>query len=850
MGNTKPDHRRGGWRSLFGRPLRRGLFLVLGCQFHVLALDFSGVVEDPSGIGVPGVEVRLQRRSFATITGGQGTWRISSPTEVVQDKRFQLVFDRRPWVGTKSYDPLGRSSLSRTSILERLVPIKDPFPSAIIDTLVFGWKGRVISRDTVSGTVGTFRQVFDTTLNPAIVHGKILDIRDGNQYRTVSIGGREWMAEELRYRIDSSWSFGGNVRFYTWASALGLPDSCNLKQCSLRSFDGNRGICPEGWRIPADSEWKALTGSVENDPRVGIGMAGKALKSIASWNENPGTDVFGFHATSNGYWQSKTGFSGVGHGAKWWSSTAASPQNVYARKSDQTNAGFEEAVSKRDRLTVRCVSSPAQPVLGSWVWRWLGDDPVILPPLPTANFAWIGGEIDSSQKMLQIQTEDSLASKFLILPIDLSKLRGATVNIVFEAKSDMMSQPVRTFHGVKMIFRHVSGTNGDMSAEAIASGTFGWTRFQRQANIAWDADSGQVLIGTQGVRASVLIRNLRFEIVRAPPFRPTNPDMIANGSMTKFRGFNANASIKTDQIKNIAKWKVNRIRWQLTCPSSLDVTDTAVYQGWVDSKIPFLRELLDSATQYGIGVVVDLHGLPGGTYQDGTHRLFSEKIYQQTFLRTWLKLAKALKDHPALSGYDLANEPSQSTQIEDGAVNAYELQAQAARLIRTVDPFTEIILETSGSAIPAGFTWLGPYDISNLTYSFHMYNPMSYTHQGVGKTSWDTLSYPGVIAGKPFDKNSIREYLQPARAFQLAYGRKIYVGEFSAVRWAPGAARYLADCMELFEEYGWDWTYHVFKEFDGWDLEVANDRSVTQRPTEPTDRGQVVKEILQRNFSN
>ena len=57
------------------------------------------------------------------------------------------------------------------------------------------------------------------------------------------------------------------------------------------------------------------------------------------------------------------------------------------------------------------------------------------------------------------------------------------------------------------------------------------------------------------------------------------------------------------------------------------------------------------------------------------------------------------------------------------------------------------------------------------------------------------------------------------RDFQLRHNARIYVGEFSAIAWAPGAADYIRDCIDVFEEYGWDWTYHAFREWDGWSVE-------------------------------
>jgi hypothetical protein len=87
------------------------------------------------------------------------------------------------------------------------------------------------------------------------------------------------------------------------------------------------------------------------------------------------------------------------------------------------------------------------------------------------------------------------------------------------------------------------------------------------------------------------------------------------------------------------------------------------------------------------------------------------------------------------------------------------------------------------------------------------------------------------------------------REFQLAYGAHIYVGEFSAIRWAPdnGAYRYLRDCVEVFEEYGWDWSYHAFREWDGWSLEHGTDPDDRTPNSTPGKRLQFMLDWFGRN---
>lgn len=74
--------------------------------------------------------------------------------------------------------------------------------------------------------------------------------------------------------------------------------------------------------------------------------------------------------------------------------------------------------------------------------------------------------------------------------------------------------------------------------------------------------------------------------------------------------------------------------------------------------------------------------------------------------------------------------------------------------------------------------------------------------------------------------------------FQCTYNVHIYIGEFSAIRWAPGdnACAYLRDAIEIFEQYGWDWSYHAFREWNGWSVEHGPDRNNNQPAAEPTDR--------------
>jgi len=70
------------------------------------------------------------------------------------------------------------------------------------------------------------------------------DDRDGEIYTTVTIDGIEWFRDNLRYQTETS--FCPN-------------DSKALSDCAQGNFYTNAAldsVCPAGWRIPNDKDWK------------------------------------------------------------------------------------------------------------------------------------------------------------------------------------------------------------------------------------------------------------------------------------------------------------------------------------------------------------------------------------------------------------------------------------------------------------------------------------------------------------------------------------------------------------------------------------------------------------------
>jgi uncharacterized protein (TIGR02145 family) len=151
----------------------------------------------------------------------------------------------------------------------------------------------------------------------------------GQTYNTVEIGNQCWLAENLNYEAGNSWCYDNNPsncdtygRLYDWETAL--------------------TVCPSGWKLPSDDEWKILEGTVDSQYPVGDpewddtgyrGLdAGKNLKSTSGWNSNGnGTDLYGFGALPGGYRYSGGSFGHLGYYGYWWSSSEHSGTYAWSR---------------------------------------------------------------------------------------------------------------------------------------------------------------------------------------------------------------------------------------------------------------------------------------------------------------------------------------------------------------------------------------------------------------------------------------------------------------------------------------------------------------------------------------
>ena len=173
---------------------------------------------------------------------------------------------------------------------------------------------------------------------------------EGQVYNTIQIFSQCWLKENLNVGTmitgTQEMTNNGIMEKYCHNNE---PDSCN-KYGGLYQWNEmmqyttqlrNQGVCPPGWHLPSDEEWKILEGAV--DSQYGIGDpewdlyagyhgydVGTNLKTTSGWYVGGnGTDLFGFLGLPGGYRKANGNFSDTGNYRYGWTSTEGSTVNAW-----------------------------------------------------------------------------------------------------------------------------------------------------------------------------------------------------------------------------------------------------------------------------------------------------------------------------------------------------------------------------------------------------------------------------------------------------------------------------------------------------------------------------------------
>ena len=263
----------------------------------------------------------------------------------------------------------------------------------VSDTAIGDTDIRAVAIDNEGGAVShSIIVVVDAPggFNPDLSYGTMWDI-DGNSYKTIEIADQNWMAENLKVTHyadgtpvplvadEDQWSIlGESDRAYCWyddmseygdttGALYSWPGAMNGATGPDEFTEAVQGVCPEGWHLPSDEEWKQLELSLGMSQEMadkwewrGTYEGGKLKELGFSHWDNPnsaGTNSSGFTALPGGYRSNSGTFYGHGYYAAFWTaSEKPESTNIWLRalNFEKTDV-YRYWISGNRGASVRCV---------------------------------------------------------------------------------------------------------------------------------------------------------------------------------------------------------------------------------------------------------------------------------------------------------------------------------------------------------------------------------------------------------------------------------------------------------------------------------------------------------------
>ncbi len=194
------------------------------------------------------------------------------------------------------------------------------------------------------------------------IYGYWVDPADGTVYRTIQLGNQLWMADNLNLgeMIDAGKEQldNGIIEKYCYDNN---PEMCDKygglyqwgEAMRWDTTDSSRGICPEGWHIPSDGEWKLL--------EIYLGMPREAADDILWRGHFQGAMLrpdgnTGFDALLAGNRYFNGHFHQAGSTGYFWTSTSSPGGHAWRRGVNVTENGIYRSVNlKTFGFSVRCM---------------------------------------------------------------------------------------------------------------------------------------------------------------------------------------------------------------------------------------------------------------------------------------------------------------------------------------------------------------------------------------------------------------------------------------------------------------------------------------------------------------
>ncbi len=229
---------------------------------------------------------------------------------------------------------------------------------------------------------------YKPVIEEELITGTFIDSRDNTEYSWVQIGEQIWMAENLKYlpsvvgpgtgsyseaycyvygydgtsisAAKATENYATYGVLYNWTAAMNGAESSDANP------SGVQGICPDGWHLPSDAEWKQLEmylGMSETDVNStgwrGTVEGGKLKEAGTTHWADPNAGAnneSGFTALPGGYRSGNGLFGNIRDDGNWWSSTEYATTSAWYRGLNYYGSNvYRDVNSKSMGFSVRCL---------------------------------------------------------------------------------------------------------------------------------------------------------------------------------------------------------------------------------------------------------------------------------------------------------------------------------------------------------------------------------------------------------------------------------------------------------------------------------------------------------------
>lgn len=212
--------------------------------------------------------------------------------------------------------------------------------------------------------------IFNTTTNGLEIKASggwiSLSASTADALPTIQIGTQKWMSKNLDVAFYRNGDPIPQVTDPTAWNALTTGAWCYYNNDSTKgtkygklynwyAVNDPRGLAPQGWHIPSESEWTIL-----GDALGGAAVAGGKLKEAGtlSWGSpnTGGNNISGFAALPGGGRVAGGVFANAGDFGYWWGATETTPTSAYLYylQFEQTFLGKSNNI-KQYGIAIRCI---------------------------------------------------------------------------------------------------------------------------------------------------------------------------------------------------------------------------------------------------------------------------------------------------------------------------------------------------------------------------------------------------------------------------------------------------------------------------------------------------------------